>query len=237
MLTAQNRSALTEMLIACTLMTLFIAGSYYWFSQSQPVDHKKLIASLYQKGGRIPQAERDFIFEQGGNPVYGEITYDSAEILIQDMKVTRDDVLYDLGSGLGKFALQAYLTTPAKKIIGIELSATRHKLAVRAERLLKESILTKKIIPQAKELQLIHDNILHADLTDATVVFMCATCFSHELIHQIMHKLHSCKNGLRVLSLKKLENHPAFKHINKYQLPMTWSKTANSSVHHYILKK
>src|SRR5579864_8957251 len=51
---------------------------------------------------------------------YGEILFPSFNEIIKRMDINENDVFYDLGSGAGKSALQFFLKTPVKKIIGIE---------------------------------------------------------------------------------------------------------------------
>ncbi|MDR3646963.1 MAG: hypothetical protein P4L22_05490, partial [Candidatus Babeliales bacterium] len=75
-----------------------------------------------------------------------------------------------------------------------------------------------------------------SDISDATVIFMCSTCFPEELMNSLTKKLSSLKPGLKLLTLKDLTNPELhnFKLIKEYTLPMTWS--TGSSVYLYELK-
>ena len=92
---------------------------------------KQKMEELYKdlSGFGIAQDEYKTIRESGGAPTYGEITYESTETLFDILKLTTNDVIYDLGSGVGKFIIQAYLNTTVKKAVGVELSSTRIKRA------------------------------------------------------------------------------------------------------------
>ena len=57
---------------------------------------------------------------------YGEITYPGISRLLDYATMTDADVFCDLGSGVGKVVLQAFLKTPAKRCFGIEASQARY---------------------------------------------------------------------------------------------------------------
>lgn len=192
---------------------------------------KKLLDEVYCdiNGFCISHNECNFIYEQGGAPTYGEITFDGLEALFKDLKVTKNDVFCDLGCGVGKACAQSLLTTPMRKSIGVELSKTRISDAQKAkQRLQKKRRLGKK------EFILREENILDADLNGVTVVYMASTCFSSELMKKVTDKLAGNKNKLRVLTLKQLPAHDKFVYVKTYNLPMTWA--SNTPVYLYELK-
>jgi precorrin-6B methylase 2 len=161
-------------------------------------------------------------------PTYGEILFDSLKTVLDDLKLTRNDVFYDLGAGIGKVAIQTYLTTPVKKSVGVELSKTRHN---KAETIKKELQNAGKL-DNNRQLLFLNKNIKDVDLSDATVVFMCSTCFSEKLMETILDKLNRNKNKrLFIITLKALPTQNQFKLEKTYTLPMTWSN--GSLVHVY----
>lgn len=193
----------------------------------------EIIEDVYCKvsGFCIETQERKFIEDCGGNPTYGEITTDSLALLLHDLALTKHDHFYDLGSGVGKVCVQAALTTPARAT-GIELSPTR---CTGAEQI-KQELIKRKILTNPDKLKFIEQNIADVNLSDATAIFMCSTCFSEELMNLLVNKMVTeCKNGLRVLTLKDLPSNNHFSFIKQYELPMTWSQ--NSPVYLYQLIK
>ena len=209
---------------------------------------KRKIERLYQgiTGFGINAQEEKSITQQGGAPTYGEITYESLKTLIDDLKLTDKDVFYDLGSGVGKVALQVFLGSPVKKSAGIELSPTRCNYAQQVKaKLQKPNLLDKAkkklkdigVMSKAPErkLEFCNQNIVDADLSDATVIFMCSTCFSDDLMKKLDEKLSKLNKGLRILTLKKLPESSKLKLIKTYILPMTWS--SGSSVYLYELNE
>jgi hypothetical protein len=120
------------------------------------------------------------------------------------------------------------LTTPVKKSVGVELSKTRHN---KAETIKKELQNAGKL-DNNRQLLFLNKNIKDVDLSDATVVFMCSTCFSEKLMETILDKLNRNKNRrLFIITLKALPTQNQFKLEKTYTLPMTWSN--GSLVHVY----
>jgi len=72
---------------------------------------------------------------------YGEILYPSIAKLLSIIPLHADDVFVDAGSGLGKLALQIFLTSPVKAVYGIEIVARLHQQAILAEQKLREDLL------------------------------------------------------------------------------------------------
>lgn len=180
-----------------------------------------IIDDLYKNinGFSISEKERSTIREQGGNPTYGEITHKGAVELLSKLNLKESDVLYDLGSGVGKLVVQVGLTTPAK-VVGVELSKTRYENALSVQKEIEQRNLAKK-----DKIKFINKNISDVPLDQATVVFMCSTCFSDQLMKSLSDKLGKLKKGLRVVTLRKLPEPHNFKLIDTLQLPMTWSNS------------
>jgi len=206
-----------------------------------PLDARNILEEAYNAiwnaGFLIPDAESDFIKAEKGAPTYGEIVWDSAAELFKELKLTKKDVFYDLGCGTGKLVAQAYMQTPVKKAVGVDLSRTRltHAQSVQ-EGIISQAnkVLGKKKFKKKKwEYRL--ENILETSIDDATVVYLGSTCYSDELMQGLTDRLAECKSGLRVLTLKQLSFHPDFKLVKTYNLPMTWS--SGSPVYSYKLEK
>ncbi len=221
----------------CGLALIAFVIAYTLKSPSQKLyntqELNEIIDDLYidVTGFSIGMQEREFIEDQGGNPTYGEITTESVGQLLHDLPITAHDVFFDLGSGVGKVCVQVALTTPAHAI-GIELSPSRYQGA----QLIKKELIKRKILTNPDKLQFIEQNILNTNLSQATVILMCSTCFSDGLMETLTNKMaQECKNGLRVITLKDLPRHEKFQRIKTYELPMSWSQA--SPVYLYELQK
>jgi SAM-dependent methyltransferase len=199
--------------------------------QLSSAEAKEALDKIYSgvSGFGIPDQEVKFIKKAGGAPTYGEIKFESAQQLLDYFKPTANDVFYDLGSGVGKFVLHAYLTTPVKKSCGIELSGTRYERSVQA------FLAAKKMhLFDSRELIFLNRDIIESDIQDATIIFMCATCYSDVLMDKIAEKLIGIGSTVRIATLREFKNQPRLKKIDTLKLPMTWSE--GSPVYIYVVE-
>lgn len=238
------------LVISCCLSASIFAESVY-SDLNYYVDYKKIITDLCGESiaaAKISDEERACVSGTGASPVYGEILHESVEFLLQELKLDENAVFYDLGSGLGKFVLQVYLMSPAKKSVGIEFSQSRHERAAKNEKIAKklytECIKAENTIRKSlgkptlkkvkKTLEFINADMLKADISDATVIFTCSTCFDAAFMKRLTDKLVSdCKDGVRVLSLNQLAAHEHVHLDRVYKLPMTWA--ADTAVYSYVI--
>jgi precorrin-6B methylase 2 len=195
-------------------------------------EFKTIMNDLYKdiNGFSISAAEASTITNVGGAPTYGEITYESLQEILNDINPVRNDVFYDLGSGVGKVTVQVHLTTPVKKSVGVELSTTRHEQALK----IQEELKKRKLLPYRKILEFKNEDIAKTNLDDATIIFMCSTCFSDELMRNIIDNAAKSKKKLRIITLRVI-NDDRFKLEKTYSLPMTWS--SSTPVYRYIKKQ
>jgi len=183
------------------------------YDPKDPQKAKDILADYYKDiRGEIPDPEREMITRKKGSPVYGEILPDSFQQILEDKDLN---------------------IKPFKKVVGIELSPTRHHHAVTIQSKLKEN----NQIPCEKVFELKNENITEADMNDADVIFTCSTCFPDVLMEELVEKLSKLKDGLLILSLKELPEPEkfGFTKLKELKLPMTWS--SGSPVHIYRLNK
>lgn len=186
-------------------------------------------------GGPLEEHERALIEKNytKKTSIYGEILYDSAQVLLTDPELGfgPQDIFYDLGSGVGKMAVQVYLNTPVKKVVGVELSPTRHAKAEKVIRRCMQSNLMEK----DRTLTLCHGDMLELDINDATIIYMCSTCYPPELLEQLVIKFSQLQPGARIISLKELPNYTqhGLEFVKEVRLPMTWSREDGSPVYIY----
>jgi uncharacterized UPF0160 family protein len=154
---------------------------------------------------------------------YGYIKYDSLKDILNYLKVDESDVFYDLGSGSGRVVVQTALDSKAKKCIGIELSKTRHDTSIDTTKDVKK--LTNKI-------QFRNENILTADISDATIIYMCSTCFSPELLNGVVDNIKKCKHKVKIASLKSIKN-DILKYKDTIQINTSWAPKIPCYIYEY----
>jgi precorrin-6B methylase 2 len=168
--------------------------------------------------------------EKGVYATYGEIKFDSIEDLIKEANITKDDIFYDLGSGSGKVVMQVYTNTSLNKAVGIEYFKKRHMMSEHA--LKKLYNFYPNNLENNKILTYYQGNILNFDITDATVIFMCSTCFNTDLMDGIFEKIKQCPNIRMVISLKEYDN---YKEIlpNKKEIKIkcSWAQSVSCRIY------
>ncbi|GLI62172.1 hypothetical protein VaNZ11_004742, partial [Volvox africanus] len=113
-------------------------AAYYAYQDGEASLMSRVFDALYNKaeeafmskrGYIIPKREVDLVDVTGGSATYGEITVDGMMQLLRNVPLQQDDVLVDLGSGLGRLVLQVACSASLRRCVGIELSASRHEQA------------------------------------------------------------------------------------------------------------
>jgi hypothetical protein len=195
-------------------------------------DPRKAVRRLFRDvwAYEIPKADERRVRASSGSPLYGEITPASVARLLDHLGVGEDDVLYDLGSGVGKMVIQAAMTVPLRGCVGVELSRTRHEAAEQAlARARKEGLVV------ARQCELRNEDLLEADLADATVVYSCSTGFSLRFMRKLTKKLTGLREGLVFVTTQWLFTQYGFEEADCLRLDMTWKR--RSDVHIYRLRR
>eukprot|EP00466_Bigelowiella_natans_P000625 jgi/Bigna1/85003/estExt_fgenesh1_pg.C_10571 len=131
-------------------------------------------------------------------PVYGEMTFEGTRKMLSAVE-TKGKVFYDLGSGYGApIVAAAWLFPELKKMIGIELSPSRHRYAVKAKRKLCRGVPDDKIV-------FLQKSMLEHPLDDADIIFLSSLCFSDEFMQILGDYLDSqLRAGTVVMSSREV---------------------------------
>ena len=120
---------------------------------------------------------------------YGELTSDSVRHVLSALRLRRGDVVCDLGSGAGRFSLQAAAAHPTARSIGVELAASRHAVACDAA--------ARATLPN---LALVHGDMLDAvHCSEATIVYVSVILMHSDFVRQLGQMLDRLPN-LRVIA-------------------------------------
>ncbi|BDU74619.1 hypothetical protein [Mesoterricola silvestris] len=161
--------------------------------------------------------------------VYGEPAPATTDLMLRRLGAAEDDVLYDLGSGRGYFLMQALLTTPLRRAVGVELASSRVAVALAARKALEERGLLA-----GRTLDLREQDMAQADYGDATLVYMDSVFYSDELLRTVAQRLSRAKK-LRtiVMIMKGLPPNPWFEVEARERWKMSWSPKFGSEVIFY----
>lgn len=133
---------------------------------------------------------------------YGELLYPSVKRIIQCFQYLPTDVFLDLGSGLGKCALQVFMQTDLKKVLGIEGSNSLYNQTLEVVEHVQNEM--PFFWEDNRELVFTCDNFLKSDWKGATLVYTCSTCFTKELLEAIGDRVNQEPSVRHVMSLRPL---------------------------------
>jgi len=170
---------------------------------------------------------------------YGEVAPTGLEMLLQHVGgVPKGTAFFDLGSGLGKAALQAFTSTIALQVVGIELSITRHEGAVRALASLARRFptLAEQLRKGGRHLEFQHRDVLQADLRNAGVLWMGSLAFPQTLMAKVgIRILDQAPLGCKVLTMLEFPaeslvsgNHQ-LRLIKVLPMPVRWTSKLNAN--------
>lgn len=132
----------------------------------------------------------------------GEILYPSVNKLLSMAELSGQDVFADLGSGIGKLVTQAFLLSPVKEALGIEIVSELHQQAALTAQCLQEEL--PDFFVDDRKLTFLHGSFLELSIARATVVLICSTCFDQPLL-QALGEIINATPGIRmVFSLRPI---------------------------------
>jgi hypothetical protein len=158
------------------------------------------------------------------NELYGELYFYSVVKLLKYLEITEEDNFLDIGSGLGKIVFQIFLTTKAKTCTGIEINNQRHNIAWKIKDKIEEQL--PEMFNKNRNLTLLNEDFLKYEFNGITLIYICSTVFSYELLTAVSQKINEMKSVRKVASFRKLPNMDKFKLSKKLFLHATWDHVA-----------
>lgn len=132
----------------------------------------------------------------------GEILYPSIEKLFSIIPLTKNDIFFDLGSGLGKIVAQVFLQSEVKEAIGIEIVPELHHKAQFVAQLIEKEL--PAFYQNNRKLMFLEGDFLQLSFSRATVVLINATCFSQKMLTQLGKIIENTPTIHSVLTLRPL---------------------------------
>lgn len=149
---------------------------------------------------------------------YGETPLTSLEMIVKECHITKEDTVYELGSGRGRAALWlgAYLGC---KVVAIENVPGLYELSKR--------VLT---MPNMK---VVHNDFLKTSLEGATVLFLFGSCLSEEEIDQLTERVKFLKKNTKIITV----SFPLKRYcetVKVFEVPFLFGK---ASVYYQLLRE
>ena len=158
------------------------------------------------------------------NAIYGEILESGISTILSKLILTPDDLFLDLGSGTGRVVLQVYLEKGVSSC-GIEFIEKRHKIA-------EKSLVDLQAKVNQPLVLFIQGDFFTMDWSEATIIFMCNTCFTVEMKEKINKKILTCKKLRYVIVSRGFDIKPDWLSVQeKFMVPCTWSEETNVTIY------
>lgn len=196
----------------------------------------QLLTNLY-KDQKTYVLARDAAKKRRGKKqdlIYGEIEIPSFALLCHQVAPTPEDVFYDLGCGSGKAVLMVALSFNIAKACGVELLSELYSYALEQKDKAYQCIETTSYYSKRLELnrlnrvEFFHANFLEHDFSQATILFVNATCIQEENWEKLLKKIRCLKIGSRIILTSKTINDPAFQLQTSSQELMSWGMNSVS---------
>lgn len=156
-----------------------------------------------------------------GNEIYGEVLYYSAIKLIEYLQITSEDHFLDIGSGLGKLAFYVYFVSQPASMTGIEINSARHRIANQVNKLIQAQLPR---MFDDREFALLEGDFLTSSFDNITIVYICSTIFSFELLEKIGLKLNEMPQLKKIASFRKLPHLSNFVCVKKILIHCSWER-------------
>lgn len=161
---------------------------------------------LIQGGGDFHDLALHTACDAGGDgQCYGEPTatigYEALSAALRESacSLTKDDVVYDVGSGYGRVALSLWLSERVRAVKGVEIHKCRAASARELGHQLRRAVSRGPDRASLGELQLVQGDIRASGFDDATVLFLSSQCWPTGLLEDVYGRLAQRAKGLRCI--------------------------------------
>ncbi|KAF2977047.1 hypothetical protein EK904_012969, partial [Melospiza melodia maxima] len=141
-------------------------------------------------------------YEPFSPEVYGETSFDLVAQMIDEIKMTEDDLFVDLGSGVGQVVLQVAAATNCKHHYGVEKADIPAKYAETMDREFRKWM---KWYGKKHAEYTVSDTQLQTGIhtpVQSFVIFVNNFAFGPEVDHQLKERFANMKEGGRIVSSK-----------------------------------
>lgn len=143
-------------------------------------------------------------YEPFSPEVYGETSFDLVAQMIDEIKMTEDDLFVDLGSGVGQVVLQVAATTSCKHHFGVEKAEIPANYAETMDKEFRKWM--KWYGKKHAEYTLEKGDFLSEEwkerIANTSVIFVNNFAFGPEVDHQLKERFANMKEGGRIVSSK-----------------------------------
>lgn len=188
-----------------------VAFNYYDNMKFLKADISLRLMYLFHNPYKI---SKRFLMNKGAKDIYsyGETPVTSMDLIAKQCHITSKDTLYELGAGRGRncFWLNTVLGC---SVVGIEYIP---EFVERAD------LIVKKL--KMEHIKFVLADMLKADLSDATVIYLYGTCFDDSAIKKLAVKFAKLPKGTKIITVSYplTDYAPSFELMKRFSVPYTW---------------
>lgn len=192
---------------------------HHWMKSLHLDQHQKIFDDLYQDVDGFSLSKDARKENDAMEYTYGEIKFIPFIALLSLIKLDKETVFYDLGSGTGKAVLACAMTFHLKKCCGIELFPNLHQAA--CQQLEKLNHLPG-YQPKTPDIHFFLGNFLTFDLSEANLIFINASALIGESWIRLNHVCDELTTCNMIITTSKPLISPSYQCIQTTFVEMSW---------------
>lgn len=154
---------------------------------------------------------------------YGELLPPSVSRLLSMISLDKSDHFVDLGSGLGKLALQFFSQSCVLQVTGIELLSALHDIAQGA--LSKLIVDRPELFAQGRRMQFLQGSFFDIPFDTATVVLIGSPCFGPTMLYRLGQLIEQTTSIHTLISLRPIPQLQRLVFKKAVRLEGSWDTT------------
>lgn len=151
---------------------------------------------------------------------YGEILPVGIDKLLSVMSLDDGDVFFDLGSGLGKLAVQVFLKSSIKEVCGIELLPELHMQAIAISN--RVHVELPAFYSGNRRLNFLLGSFLELPMANATAVLVSSPCFSPDIMYALGRILEATPTIHSVLTMRPIRGLKRLSFKKSIRIECSW---------------
>jgi SAM-dependent methyltransferase len=197
-----------------------------WLDNTFKQDCYAVFQQLFSKCNTFREASiarHHWKLDSDSSFTYGEINFIAFAKILEAVNPQPGELMVDLGSGAGKAVFCAALLYPEIKVVGVELlpglTACSANLLKRFEQLMAKH---PRLATHSYNIEFIQNNLLNISLSQASIIFVNATCYDEKFLSALADSLSVLASGSRVIITTHPLTHKAFSCRLELSSVMSW---------------
>lgn len=203
--------------VECDHLLQFVKILYYYYPNWKfaKTDFFLITSYLFNNPYML---SKEFLKKRGEKEVYlyGETPLTTMDLIAKECRIKEIDHVFDLGCGRGRncFWLNSFIKC---HVTGIDQVS---------QFIEKANVVKKRFNLDSIEFR--NEDIIHADFTNATVLYLYGTCLEDKTIFSLIKKFQSLPSGTKIITvsypLSDYTETEDFEIMKRFSAPFTWGE-------------